>query len=982
MIRSFAPRLVCSVAALSLLWSGAEARPVPVKGTKPAVAAASVQPARPWLYQNSDVPIDTAWLFGTLPNGLRYAIRRNGVPPGQVSIRMRVDAGSLYERPQESGYAHFIEHLTFRGSKFVPDGESKRLWQRLGVSFGSDSNAQTTPTATTYALDLPNATPDSIGESLKILSGMASDPNIVPSAVEAERAIVLAEMRESAGAASRVEDASRALFFAGQPLGSHAPIGTTQSLTAATDDSLRAFHDRWYRPENVVISISGDADPKALEALIVRHFADWKAEGPAASAPDFGKPDPRARSSAVVVQPAAPVTLSLVWLRPWQAKADTIVYNQRKLADTVAIQMINRRLEEAARRPGSAFLQAGIEADDVSRSANGTFVSILPSDKGWEQALGQVRAIIEDAKAAPASEAEIDREYKAFETNLAVDVENQDTEASATQADNIVSAVDIRETAVTAQAALDIYRGARGIMTPGYMLDATRRMFSGDAMRAMLVLPLADAGAEARLAAALSAPVSAAQGVRIKASTVSMDDLPALPPQGKVVSRVPAGALGMEFITFANGVKMTLFANNGESGKVRVNVRFGHGLRDLSPKQAQPTWAAGYVLAANGIGKLGQRELDELTNARRLGFDFSVDDDAFELAALTRPADYKDQLRLFAAKLYAPGWAAEPVERAKAGLLAAYDSASASAGGVLAHDLVWLLRKKDMRFHTPEKAEIAALTPDTFRAFWEPILASGPIEVQVFGDVKPGEAITAVGATFGALPPRPERPIAGASRKIRFPKHNGTPLVLRHTGDADQAAAAIAWPTGAGFRNMREGHQLEILAQIISDRLFEKLRAVEGVAYSPSAQSDWPLGFDKGQGYILALSQLKPSSTAYFFRFMREMRSSASKLKSSSSFSITVCRRRAPMFSTLSFTCAAMRAIFARIAASGCVNRASPFGAEQRAILLDEAGLGFGQDADEILLGQRLQLHPDRQAALQLGQQVARLGDMERAAMR
>jgi hypothetical protein len=139
MIRSFAPRLVCSVAALSLLWSGAEARPVPVKGTKPAVAAASVQPARPWLYQNSDVPIDTAWLFGTLPNGLRYAIRRNGVPPGQVSIRMRVDAGSLYERPQESGYAHFIEHLTFRGSKFVPDGESKRLWQRLGVSFGSDS---------------------------------------------------------------------------------------------------------------------------------------------------------------------------------------------------------------------------------------------------------------------------------------------------------------------------------------------------------------------------------------------------------------------------------------------------------------------------------------------------------------------------------------------------------------------------------------------------------------------------------------------------------------------------------------------------------------------------------------------------------------------------------------------------------------------------------------------------------------------------
>lgn len=872
MIRTLAPRILALLAAVSLAGGqgAALARPVQAKATKPAVALAP-KPARPWLYENSDVPIDPAWLFGTLPIGLRYAIRRNAVPPGQLSIRLRVDAGSLHERKDESGYAHFIEHLTFRGSKFVPDGESKRLWQRLGVSFGSDSNAQTTPTATTYALDLPDASPAGLEESLKILSGMMTDPNIVPSAVEAERAIVLAEMREGSGAASRIEDASRALFFAGQPLGSHAPIGTTASLTSATADTLRAFHGRWYRPENTVIAISGDADPKTIEALVTRYFSGWKSEGASAPAPDFGKPDPEARTSAVVVQPGAPVSVSLVWLRPWQPKADTIVYNQRKLADTVAIQMINRRLEDAARRSGSAFLQASIDVDDISRSANGTFLGIVPSDKGWEEALRQVRATIEDAKATPATQGEIDREYSAFETTLAIDVENQDTEASATQAGNIVAAVDIRETTVTAQAALDIYRAARPIMTPDYMLDATRRMFTGDAVRALLVLPQTDITAEARLAAALKMPVEAASGVRLAASSVTMDDLPALPPPGKVVSRMPAGLMGMEFVTFSNGVKMTLFANDGESGKVRVNVRFGRGLLNLSPRKAQPTWAASYVLAANGIGKLGQRELDDLTNARRLGFDFGIDDDAFEMAAVTRPADYKDQLRLFAAKLYAPGWAPEPLERVKAGLLAAYDSAETSAGGVLGHQLNWLLRKKDMRYRTPGKAEVAALTPERFRAFWEPILAAGPIEVQIFGDVKAEEAIAAVASTFGALPARAELPKPRGSRKIRFPAHNATPLVLTHDGDADQAAAVIAWPTGAGFKTMREGHQLEILAQIISDRLFEKLRATDGVAYSPSAQSDWPLAFDKGRSYILALSQLKPASADYFFKLVREI---------------------------------------------------------------------------------------------------------------
>ena len=56
---------------------------------------------RPWLYENSDVPIDAAWRFGTLSNGLRDAFRRNGVPPGQVSVRLRIDAGSLMERPDD-----------------------------------------------------------------------------------------------------------------------------------------------------------------------------------------------------------------------------------------------------------------------------------------------------------------------------------------------------------------------------------------------------------------------------------------------------------------------------------------------------------------------------------------------------------------------------------------------------------------------------------------------------------------------------------------------------------------------------------------------------------------------------------------------------------------------------------------------------------------------------------------------------------------
>jgi zinc protease len=841
-----------------------------IKSPAPGVPALRPEVDRaPWLFKGSDITPDANWHFGTLPNGLRYAVRNNGVPPGQVSIRVRIDAGSLYEDDSEQGFAHFMEHLVFRGSQYVADNEAKRTWQRLGATFGSDTNAQTTFTQTVFKLDLPSATTESVDESLKILSGMMEAPSFDDKVVSSERPVVLAEQREAPGPQVRFFDTMRATIFAGQPYATRSPIGTTRTLNAATAATLRAFHDKWYRPERAVVVISGDIDPVVFEALVDKNFSNWKGKGANPADPDFGAPTKPEPTTGTMVEPGLPTLVSMAVLRPWKFNEDLIIFNQKRLVDLLAVQIINRRLESRARAGGS-FLQASVSLDDVSRSVNGTFINLVPVGDNWELALKDVRAILADAQANPPSQAELDRELAEFDSSMKNGVDTSRVEAGAAQTDNMVSALDIRETVAAPDVSYAILTDARakGMFTTASILASTKRIFIGDATRAFVSTPTADPAAGTKLAAVLNADVSKLGAKRTALGKVDFSKLPPLGPPGKIVSREVIPQLEMEKVVFANGVRLMLYANSGETNRVYVRARWGAGYGALPSAKRSPAWAGDLALVASGIGKLGQEQIDQLTTGRRLGMDFAIDDDAFVLAAVSSPADYKDQLRLLADKLGSPGWDPSPIARAKAVMIAGYSGLDASPDGVLSRDLEYFLHDKDPRWGIPPREDVTALTPAAFKALWQPILATGPIEIQVFGDVKADEAISAVAATFGAL--RPRIASAAAVPPIRFPDHNLTPVVRTHSGQENQAVALIAWPTGGGVDGVAEGRKLDVLAQVFSDRLFDRLRTESGASYSPSVSSDWPIGSASG-GKMLALGQVPPDKTELFFRLAREI---------------------------------------------------------------------------------------------------------------
>jgi len=820
----------------------------------------------PWLYRGSDIPVDREWTFGELPNGVRYAVRRNGVPPRQVSIRVAIDAGSLAEEPSERGFAHFNEHLSFRGSKYIADGEAIRTWQRLGATFGSDTNASTTPTQTIYKLDLPSATLQGLDDSIKILSGMMAEPNITPATVDTERRTILAEQRERASPQQRLGDAVGEVFYAGQRLGQGSTIGESKAIEAATAQTMRAWRNRYYRPSNTLVVIAGDADPAIFEQLIRKYFSDWKTPGVAPALPSYGKPNPKAPRTRVIVEPGLPVLINLGVLRPWFQKNDTIEYNRGKLIDNLATRIVNRRLERRARAGGS-FLTAQLYQDDVARSVDGTFVQIVPIDGKWEAALKDVRAVIAEAMTNPAAQDEIDREAGEFASALQQSVETSINDSGGELADNLIEAVNIRETVASPEVARDVFSNMKARLTPAAILASMKKLMIGTPMRGLLSLPAPDPSAAARFAAGVTTVVKAGPASQGTA-TVSFDQLPKLGAPGTVVKRGTIDNVGVQTVEFANGVKLVMLARPTETGRIFVSARFGLGMKALPSDKPNLAFAADGALLAGGIGDLDQEALDRLTSARRINLDFNIDDDAFVLRGTTRPTDLADQLKLMAAKLAFPRWDAAPVARIRAALANGYDSTSASPSAVLNRELQGLLHGGDPRWSSPTREQIAALTPEAFRAQFEPILAAGPIEVSVYGDIDVEKTITDVAATFGALAPRPAQPVVSPSSPAVTP--TAKPVTLTHNGPPDQAAGVVAWPTAGGIANIYESRKLDILTQIFNDRLFDRLRGEEGAAYSPNVGSNWPVGMDSG-GNIVVISQLKPGATDRFYTIVREI---------------------------------------------------------------------------------------------------------------
>jgi zinc protease len=838
----------------------------------PAPAQQATAPASSgdgdWLYRGSDIPRDPAWRFGTLPNGMHYAVRRNALPAGQVSIRVRVDVGALHEADNERGWAHFLEHMLFRGTQNYPDRRAREIWQQLGASFGSDTNARTDATNTVYVLNLPHAAREPLDTSLTVLAEMMSQARIEPAAVEAERPVVLAEKGRRAELSVRINDISQRLFYAGLLYGQRDTIGTDETLNGATSPGLTAFYRRWYRPERTTLVMVGDADPAMMEELIRARFGGWRGQGPAPAEPDYGRIAEVPQPVANLAYPGTPTAVNLVWLRPYENMPHTRAREEVFLAESLAEQIINRRLEAHARGT-SAFVGGGIDTSRSRNIANTTSMSLFARDGNWRGAMTEAYAIIGDALRAPPSVEEIQRELSNIRTAADGAVQAESTTQSQVRAEQLVNAVDNASVVATAQVVRDGFEANARQMTPERVGQAMQAIFTGSGPRMLLISPTPIEGGETALAEGLAAARATAPSTREVERLVSFDDLPRLGSPGRIVSRQRIEDMDVTIVRFANGSSLTFKHTEFDRGSVSVQLRFGGGVSALSPSRPSLGWLSG-LIAPSGLANLDLSGMERLLTGRRIGLSFGIDEDAFVLVGATNATDLTDQLRFLATKLVRPRWDAALLERFRGATVESFDLNFSSASARAGREMGGVLRPNDQRWRPIERAEMQAVTVDQFRDFYAPYLAAGPVNVIIVGDVELEAAIEAVRRTIGALPRRPAPRISPDALTLSPPAPNPQPRSFTHQGDPNQAYALIGWSTLGGMDNIRQRRALALAANMFETRLFDRLREQEGATYAPDATH---LAADTfpAWGVFYAAAEIRPTSADTFFRIAREI---------------------------------------------------------------------------------------------------------------
>ncbi|MEM6475780.1 MAG: insulinase family protein [Pseudomonadota bacterium] len=817
-----------------------------------------------WAFEESDVEVDTGYVFGQLENGMRYILRENGTPEGTALVRMRIDSGSLDETDEERGLSHYLEHMAFNGSTNIPEGEMIKLLEREGLAFGADTNASTGLGAITYMLNLPRNDEPLLDTALMLMRETASELTIAEDAVERERGVILAERRDRRNFAQKAREDSYEFNSPDARFADRLPIGTLEVIENATAAQMRALYERTYTPENTVLVIVGDYPTDVMEAKIREKFADWSG-GPAPEDPVTGPVDiERQGLTDIYTDPALSESVAISRYGEWRDEPDTLANRDKGALRRIGYSIIGRRLSSLALGADAPFRGASYGTGNLFEDARSTGISVSSVDGEWKKGMLAAVREVNQALTYGFTQAEIDEQLINLRTAYENGVKAADTRSNGAYVGGALGLVSSETVPTTPAYRLAQFERFEKLVTPESVYQAVleHAVPLDNPMIRFTGRTAPEGGEEAlRGAFAEGMALAIAPPVETEAKQFAYTDFGT---PGEVVEDSVEERTGIRRIRFANGVRLNLKQTDIREDRISVRVKLDGGSLMNTADDPLKTYLAG-SLTGGGLGEHSVDELRTVLAGKSVGYSFSRGIDGFTMGSGTTPDDLDLQMKVLAAFLTDPGYRPEGVERFRKGIDNFYETLDSTPGRAISAQIGGILSDNDPLFTLQPNEAFEALDYEKLDAAIGDRLSKGALEIAMVGDLDEDAAIAAVASSFGALPEREPEFNLRKERRVRPFTSDRSVREISHTGEDDQALIRMIWPT-TDDSDLTEAIKLSMLARIVRLELTDRIREDLGQAYSPSASSSTS-GIYKDYGTITVnvsvdVEQIQPTRDA------------------------------------------------------------------------------------------------------------------------
>ena len=345
------------------------------------------------------LPVDQTIKKGVLENGLTYYIHDTKVTKDVASYYIIQNVGSVLEKDNQQGLAHFLEHMAFNGTRDFPGKGILNTMQEQGLVFGRDINAYTSFDETVYNINnIPN-TPELIDTGLSILHNWSNYLSLTEEEIDSERGVVKEEWRTRQSGGMRVLQQTIGTMFNNSMYSKRLPIGTMEVVEGFEYKALRDFYHDWYRTDLQAIAIIGDVNVNEIEDKIKVLFSSIPAvKNPIERTQVQIKDNDELIYDIGMDKEVKSSNITFAIRHDKSLKDETLGDLKKSLLNGMASSIISTRLNEINQKPDSPLLFASVRYGSLSRLNNQLSARITPKPnmqhKGFELVISEINRAV------------------------------------------------------------------------------------------------------------------------------------------------------------------------------------------------------------------------------------------------------------------------------------------------------------------------------------------------------------------------------------------------------------------------------------------------------------------------------------------------------------------------------------------------------------------------------------------------------------